>query len=107
MPTTKQLARFLKKRRNSCFSSNWQFGADADVCGFSVDDLGDPIKFEIDGFIGYQWDITVKDRDVPVRMIEYGRNIGLDFDPESIELMEFVKRKYEQGQLRIIETAAA
>lgn len=106
MLTTKQLTRFVNMRRKSQFSSNLQFQIDAEHCGFSADQLPNPIKFKIDGCTGYQWDIPVKDRDVPVRMVEYGRNIGVDYDPESIELMEFVKRKHEQGQLQIIKVAA-
>ncbi len=54
--TRAKLLRFVRVRNKSGFQSNLQFQFDADECGFSVKDLGDPVKcqnFETTG--EYRW----------------------------------------------------
>lgn len=46
-----KLKRFVTTRNKSGFSSNLQFGIDADECGFSVADLGPVEKYDW----GYSW----------------------------------------------------
>lgn len=46
-----KLQRFVSTRNKSGFSSNLQFGIDADECGFSSVDLGQAMKTDD----GYSW----------------------------------------------------
>lgn len=50
--TKNQIARFVKIRNGSGFSSNLQFSIDAHEAGFDVGALGDAVKRD-EG--GYQW----------------------------------------------------
>lgn len=99
--TMKKLQRFVKARRKSGFNSNMQFQIDANDCGFSVADLGEIEKFDIDGFAAYQWKPTIKEisgrHALPVektiRLVEFGRWIyleGEDF-PEATRMFEMMK----------------
>lgn len=96
VPTTAMLKKFVKTRNESGFNSNLQFQIDANASGFGLDALGKVLKFEVDGIIGYQWDVTVRDRDMPIRMIEFGRHTGLDILAEDVQLFELVKRKAKE-----------
>lgn len=70
MLTMKQLEKFVKTRNTSSFPSNLQFQIDAEASGFRLGDLGDPQKFTIDGYAGYQWKpMTTVGR---VRLVEFG-----------------------------------
>lgn len=76
--TMKQLEKFVCVRNRSAFQTNFQFNIDAIECGFNTDkDLGEPRKFNLDGFTGYEWRIRVKGVIGPTIMVEFGRHLYL------------------------------
>ncbi len=57
--TKEQLKHFIKVRNESGFTSNLQFGIDADECGFKVEELGTPHRIKgagINFYTGWSWD---------------------------------------------------
>lgn len=88
-----QLRRFVKTRNKSGHASNLQFQIDANACGFSVDDLGTPVKFTADGFTGYLWRFDVADG--RAWLIEFGGVLYLKNEPDSVDMFDLFERKGE------------
>lgn len=80
--TRKQLEKFVAKRNVSAFQTNLQFWNDADACGFDAGRLGQPRKFDLGGFTGYEWRVRVKGVMGPTILVEFGRHLYLAGGPE-------------------------